>query len=212
MGKDDLLGSTSISVIGILQSQVLGDLDQGTNLFQGFSDKWFVLEGCKSGEVQISVQCLATISRDSSKPASVVSSKPASIASSKPTSKEPSRAPSIKSVDIIAEEDLIAPGKITLTMHRAKKLEKKVKQGPTANLTFLFEGMFGKADPYARVTLGNQQARSQTINNNQVKVEQNKTSSNGPAPTHSNAARVLSGTGRPPWRWTPWSQRTSSSR
>jgi len=140
VGKDDLLGSTSISMIGILQSQ-------------GFAEKWFVLEGCKSGEVQVSVQCLAALSRDSSKPPSVISSKPASRASSKPASKEPSRAPSIKSVEIVAEEDAVAPGKITINVFRAKKLDKK--------------GMFGKADPYVRATLGSQVTRSQTINNNQ---------------------------------------------
>ena len=46
--------------------------------------------------------------------------------SSKPASKEPSRAPSVKSVEIIAEEDLVPPGKIILKVVRAKKLEKKV--------------------------------------------------------------------------------------
>ena len=30
------------------------------------------------------------------------------------------------------------------------------------------QGMFGKADPYVRATLGSQVTRSQTINNNQV--------------------------------------------
>ena len=94
---------------------------------KGFAEKWFVLEGCKSGEVQVSVQCLAALSRDSSKPPSVISSKPASRASSKPASKEPSRAPSIKSVEIVAEEDAVAPGKITINVFRAKKLDKKVQ-------------------------------------------------------------------------------------
>ena len=74
----------------------------------------------------MSVQCLAALSRDSSKPPSVVSSKPTSRASSKPASKEPSRAPSVKSVEIVAEEDVVAPGKITINVFRAKKLEKKV--------------------------------------------------------------------------------------
>ena len=36
-----------------------------------------------------------------------------------------------------------------------------------AGFVFL-QGMFGKADPYVRATLGNQVIRSQTINNNQV--------------------------------------------
>ena len=75
----------------------------------------------------MSVQCLAALSRDSSKPPSVVSSKPTSRASSKPASKEPSRAPSVKSVEIVAEEDVVAPGKITINVFRAKKLEKKVR-------------------------------------------------------------------------------------
>ena len=94
---------------------------------KGFSEKWFVLEGCKSGEVQVSVQCLAALSRDSSKSPSLVSSKPTSRASSKPASKEPSRAPSVKSVEIVAEEDFLTPGKVTINVFRAKKLEKKVK-------------------------------------------------------------------------------------
>ena len=128
-----------------------------------------MLEGCKSGEVQVSVQCLAALSRDSSKPPSVVSSKPASRASSKPASKEPSRAPSVKSVEIVAEEDVVAPGKITINVFRAKKLEKKVRLTTVTKIVFL-QGMFGKADPYVRATLGNQVVRSQTINNNQVAV------------------------------------------
>jgi hypothetical protein len=127
IGKDDLLGSTAISMMGILQSQV-GRAGEGQlRPRQGFVDKWFTLEGVKSGEVQVSVQCLAAISRDSSRSASV-----ASKVSSKPVSKENSRTASLKSlksVDIIAEE-AIAPGKITLTVHRAKKLEKKVSPLP----------------------------------------------------------------------------------
>ena len=158
-------------MIGILQSQV-GEGKEWV-MYQlkskGFAEKWFVLEGCKSGEVQVSVQCLAALSRDSSKPPSVVSSKPASRASSKPASKEPSRAPSVKSVEIVAEEDVVAPGKITINVFRAKKLEKKVRS-TTVQKTVFLQGMFGKADPYVRATLGNQVVRSQTINNNQVAV------------------------------------------
>ena len=77
----------------------------------------------------------------------------------------------MKSVEIIAEEDLVPPGKIILNVVRAKKLEKKVSW--LIMLTgdwrmSLPQGMFGKADPYVRATLANQVVRSQTINNNQV--------------------------------------------
>ena len=76
----------------------------------------------------------------------------------------------MKSVEIIAEEEVVPPGKIILKVLRAKKLEKKVswlmltddwRMSPS-------QGMFGKADPYVRATLANQVVRSQTINNNQV--------------------------------------------
>ena len=30
---------------------------------KGFVEKWFTLDGCKSGEIQVSVQCLAALSR-----------------------------------------------------------------------------------------------------------------------------------------------------
>ena len=78
----------------------------------------------------------------------------------------------MKSVEIIAEEDLVPPGKIILKVVRAKKLEKKVSWlmllTDDWRMSPLSQGMFGKADPYVRATLANQVVRSQTINNNQV--------------------------------------------
>ena len=51
--------------------------------------------------------------------------------------------------------------------------KKTVHGGKITFFKYVFEilflqGMFGKADPYVRATLGSQVTRSQTINNNQV--------------------------------------------
>ena len=61
-----------------------------------------------------------------------------------------SRSSSLQSSDSLRA---FTAGTLTLRVHSAKKLEKK--------------GMFGKADPYVRVTFGQNKSRSKTISNNQ---------------------------------------------
>ena len=61
-----------------------------------------------------------------------------------------SRSSSLQSSDSLRA---FTAGILSLRVHCAKKLEKK--------------GMFGKADPYVRVTFGQHKSRSKTISNNQ---------------------------------------------
>jgi len=105
-------------------------------------NKMLQLEQCKSGDLLISVQYSPILPPRT------------------PTSKSISRSSSIKSIEstnetihVVQSAPEIMPGTVTLTVHKARKLEKK--------------GMFGKADPYALITLGKLKSRTKTINNNQ---------------------------------------------
>merc|ERR1712168_1396826 len=53
---------------------------------------------------------------------------------------------------VIPKPKELEPGLITVTVHKARDIEKK--------------GMFGKADPYVIMTIGDQKAKSKTIKNN----------------------------------------------
>merc|ERR1712243_19336 len=53
---------------------------------------------------------------------------------------------------VIPKPKELEPGLITVTVHKARDIEKK--------------GMFGKADPYVIMTYGDQKAKSKTIKNN----------------------------------------------
>ena len=59
-------------------------------------------------------------------------------------------APSIKVVS--TEQKPLEAGKILITVFKARDIEKK--------------GKFGKADPYVKMTLGQQKAKSATVKNN----------------------------------------------
>merc|ERR1711970_1287748 len=61
---------------------------------------------------------------------------------------EPSNEPEV----VIPKTKELEPGLITVTVHKARDIEKK--------------GMFGKADPYVIMTYGDQKAKSRTIKNN----------------------------------------------
>merc|ERR1711970_1483762 len=61
---------------------------------------------------------------------------------------EPSNEPEV----VIPKTKELEPGLITVTVHKARDIEKK--------------GMFGKADPYVIMTYGDQKAKSKTIKNN----------------------------------------------
>ena len=68
-----------------------------------------------------------------------------------------SRAESYHSLDRVEQASPAAPalppGLLLLTLHRARKLEKR--------------GVFGKADPYCVLSLAGETARSNTVSNNQ---------------------------------------------
>merc|ERR1712203_1313103 len=59
---------------------------------------------------------------------------------------------SIEPEVVIPKAKELEPGLITVTVHKARDIEKK--------------GMFGKADPYVIMTYGDQKAKSKTIKNN----------------------------------------------
>merc|ERR1712168_1027405 len=61
---------------------------------------------------------------------------------------EPSNEPEV----VIPKTKELEPGLITVTVHKARDIEKK--------------GMFGKADPYVIMTYGDRKAKSKTIKNN----------------------------------------------
>ena len=129
LGKDDLLGVTSIPVLDIIQNK-------------GYINKMLHLEQCKTGDLLISVQYSPILPPRTPTPKSVSrNSSIKSIESSKET------------ITIVQSSPMIIPGTLTLTVHKARKLEKK--------------GMFGKADPYALISLGKLKSRTKTINNNQ---------------------------------------------
>ena len=129
LGKDDLLGVASLPVLDIIQSK-------------GFTNKLIPLEQCKTGDLLISVQYSPILPPRTPTPASI--SRNSSIKSAGSTN---------ETIQVFQPYTDQLPGILTLTVHKARKLEKK--------------GMFGKADPYALITLGKLKAKTKTINNNQ---------------------------------------------
>merc|ERR1739838_980044 len=57
-----------------------------------------------------------------------------------------------KPVCVSPSQKTLEAGQIVITVYKARDIEKK--------------GMFGKADPYVKITLGKQEARSATVKNN----------------------------------------------
>merc|ERR1712106_225660 len=58
----------------------------------------------------------------------------------------------IKPVAVSQQQKPLVAGQVVITVYKARDIEKK--------------GMFGKADPYVKMTLGKQKAKSGTVNNN----------------------------------------------
>merc|ERR1712212_72069 len=67
---------------------------------------------------------------------------------------DPKKTESIESVTkpVSAPKKILEPGQVHITVFKARNIEKK--------------GKFGKADPYVKITLGQQKAKSATVKNN----------------------------------------------
>merc|ERR1739838_745541 len=57
-----------------------------------------------------------------------------------------------KPVSVSLPQKILEAGQVVITVYKARDIEKK--------------GMFGKADPYVKMTLGKQKAKSATVKNN----------------------------------------------
>merc|ERR1711981_381710 len=148
VGKDDKLGLAKLNIPQLVAAKTM-------------VNEWIKLEQCKSGEVLISAEYIPSgakpvpkeeLKADTKSPiikeASKVEKAPEPV---KKETKEEKSAP-VK-VDEPQEKISLPEGSIHLIVVRAKDLQKK--------------GMFGKADPYTKVTLGKQASKSPTIDNNQ---------------------------------------------
>merc|ERR1711936_315558 len=143
LGKDDSLGSKSINVMSIQkQKQLL--------------NQWITLEKCKSGEVLISAEFI---------PEGGIKAKNNVIEGSLQTTvEEPSLTKtdekkqiekvleSTTSVPVVQSKKILQEGQLLIMVYKARDIEKK--------------GMFGKADPYVKLTLGKQETKSATVKNN----------------------------------------------
>merc|ERR1711936_905611 len=151
-GKDDTLGKTSLDIIAIQRNKKI-------------MNQWIPLEDCKSGEVLLSAEfvplasvkmpadlVLHTVPEQTKESVKEITSIP----------KQPTEDTKLKDYipkkndDKTQEQDLkkqklSKQGKVLITVYKAKDIEKK--------------GMFGKADPYVKMTLGKQKAKSSTVKN-----------------------------------------------
>merc|ERR1711936_418537 len=151
-GKDDTLGKTSLDIIAIQKNKKI-------------LNQWIPLEDCKSGEVLLSAEfvplasvkmpadlVLHTVPEQTKESVKEITSIP----------KQPTEDTKLKDYipkkndDKTQEQDLkkqklSKQGKVVITVYKAKDIEKK--------------GMFGKADPYVKMTLGKQKAKSSTVKN-----------------------------------------------
>jgi Ca2+-dependent lipid-binding protein len=138
IGKDDDLGEARIELAEIVNKTTI-------------TNQWIPLEKCKSGEVLVSAHFHRTSSAQESLEGSPVietREKVVEVDIEKEDTKP------VRPVEIITYEKM-APfpqGCVQLTLHEAKDLQKK--------------GLFGKADPYVSVNLGDQVFKTKTINNN----------------------------------------------
>ena len=101
--------------------------------------KWYPLDQCKSGEICVSMDFRTQPLANTQK-----------MDDEEIIETEQVRKSSFKENEIVAKA--FAPGEVSLEIHEARKLEKK--------------GLFGKADPYVMITLGQTKAKTKTINNN----------------------------------------------
>merc|ERR1711860_481552 len=106
-GKDDTLGSTVLDLTQVQEKKQL-------------LNQWIPLKNCKSGEVLISAEFISQATVQKQK-----ESEPLESIAKQDENQKSSEIPKQKELD---------PGLITVTVHKARDIEKK--------------GMFGKADPY----------------------------------------------------------------
>merc|ERR1712121_282002 len=157
IGKDDSLGSTSLDIRTIMEEYV------NTN-------KWIPLKNCKSGEVLLSAEFIPEskivrqVPQESSK--NEGESVSSTVEKSEDNKTEKSEKDESKEKETVSDEinikseqssirtpkKKLKSGQLVVTVLKAKDIEKK--------------GMFGKPDPYVRITLDKQKAKSVTVNNN----------------------------------------------
>merc|ERR1712173_532429 len=133
IGKDDRLGDTKIPLREIIQQR-------------NIVNKWIPLKNCKSGEVFFSAEYVELDSKPLPEPA---------VTKAQPT--KPSEPTEKVAVPVAVKKDIpsepLPAGSLKLTLHKARKLEKK--------------GAFGKADPYTVLTVGKEKFKTATVSNNQ---------------------------------------------
>merc|ERR1711970_1451222 len=111
-------------------------------------NEWIPLEKCKSGEILLSAEFIPSgnIQTESKKePIQEIAPKK-KIEGEKPKEDVQVTSP------LASKHKIMEKGQIVITVFKAKDIEKK--------------GMFGKADPYIKMTLGKQKAKSLTVKNN----------------------------------------------
>merc|ERR1712055_629563 len=153
LGKDDSLGSTSLD-IGVVQTNIK------------LLNQWVPLENCKSGEILLSAEFIPSSMVEQQKTSAqgnavdkiketghVVDMVPKQrIEEDKPQSKISKPDVQATQLSIKTSEVPVEAGQLIISVHKAKDIEKK--------------GMFGKADPYVKLTLGKQTTKSETVKNN----------------------------------------------
>merc|ERR1711874_716528 len=130
----------------------------------GVVNKWIPLQNCKTGEVLFSAEYFEPGSRPRQvtpvpkvetrktpeAPEKVEVAKPVK-AEKKEKTPEPVAKPEVPTPEVQLEP--LSAGSIKLTLHKARKLEKK--------------GAFGKADPYTILSVGKEKFKTETVKNNQ---------------------------------------------
>merc|ERR1711872_1171993 len=162
VGKDDSLGNAVLDISSIQEKSQL-------------INQWIPLSNCKSGKILVSaefvpqgkiVDYLRSQSESEVKESIPVEVKEASDIEPKEISSEPEKVITKDEIEVQQTEsestvnsELETPvakpltaGQVKITVFKAKGIEKK--------------GMFGKADPYVKLTLDNQKAKSATVKNN----------------------------------------------
>merc|ERR1712013_920993 len=169
-GKEDAIGQAVFN----LNELILGEI----------SNKWVRLEKCKTGQILLSghyipipvttqtQENMSLQKETNDRPKSIENmSIPINIESERPKDNEkeieskpkeankelvqdPKKPELIENVTtpVSTPKKILEPGKVLITVFKARDIEKK--------------GQFGKADPYVKMTLGQQKAKSATVKNN----------------------------------------------
>eukprot|EP00091_Calanus_sinicus_P008313 TRINITY_DN2033_c0_g1_i9.p1 TRINITY_DN2033_c0_g1~~TRINITY_DN2033_c0_g1_i9.p1 ORF type:complete len:498 (+),score=158.41 TRINITY_DN2033_c0_g1_i9:82-1575(+) len=175
IGKDDSLGTTVVDLHSVQE-------------YQKLVNQWIPLQKCKSGEVLVSAEFipLALVEKPEeavtpvesqstndkikeihSKPTETIDNEVKESEKIKPVAKQPKEEKEevlIKDSKVTESVVVTSPtavskqkkpleaGQILITVFKARDIEKK--------------GIFGKADPYVKMSLGKQKAKSLTVKNN----------------------------------------------